>query len=71
MMGLRLSAGAPVQALWKKYLPAESPPDFSARLAPFLDHALLRWEGDRLAVPAAQQFRTDGLAGELVIALGL
>ena len=71
MMGLRLSAGAPAQALWSKYLAAEPPPDFSARLAPFLSHDLLCWKGECLAVPAAQQFRTDGLAGEVVIALGL
>ena len=71
VMGLRLSAGAPVAALWRKYLPDESPPDFSARLARFLAHDLLCWDGQRLTVPSAHQFRTDGLAGEAVIALGL
>lgn len=70
-MGMRLSTGAPALALWKKYLPAAAPPDISLTLAPFLDHGLLSWNGDRLAIPAAQQFRTDGLAGEAVIALGL
>lgn len=71
MMGLRLNAGAPAEALWKKYLPEEPPPNFAERLAPFLAHNLLRWEGQRLLIAAEHQFRTDGLAGEAVIALGL
>ncbi len=71
VMGLRISAGVDLAALWRKYFPDDAPPDFATALASALETRLLMRAGGRFAVHPAKRFLTEGIAGKVVDTLGL